>query len=143
MKIDFYILEDASKQQALLFACQLIEKKYLENESIYTHFATDKEANQFDQLLWTFREDSFVPHQLTNDNRDGICTIEIGDQQPNPHLNNVMINLSNQLPTCHPQFQHLIEIISADANAQQLARDRYRQYRELGYELNTQKIKVN
>ncbi len=143
MKVNFFILEEASKMQAFVFACQIIEKKFTEQKNVYVHTSSIDEAKKLDALLWTFREDSFVPHQLTAENKEISAPIEIGYAKPSVHLSHFMINLSHELPEFYQQFDEIIEIIFSEPTIQQLARHRYRQYRDLGCELTTQKIKVN
>ena len=61
MKIDFYILETTSSQQSSFFACQLLEKLYGEQQApIFVYTNTREEAQRFDALLWTYRDDSFT-----------------------------------------------------------------------------------
>jgi DNA polymerase-3 subunit chi len=136
MKIDFYILETTSQQQANLFACQLLEKYYAEqNLPILVHTNTKAEAERFDALLWTYRDDSFLPHQLQN--AESNAPIQIGFGQAPSSPPSLLLNFSSQIPTFYQQCKQIIEIVFTDSNVQQLARQRYKQYRDAGYEINT------
>jgi DNA polymerase-3 subunit chi len=143
MQIDFYILETASGQTSLLFACRLLEKLYRQQQRIYVHTHSHNEAERLDKLLWTYRDDSFLPHQLYQAEQDNPAPIQIGFQKAPPNPPQVLLNLSTEIPSFFSQFQHIIEIVFADPPVQQLARQRYKQYREQGLEISTHKLKAD
>lgn len=143
MKIDFYILEAASNQQSLLFACRLIEKLHAEQKQLFIQTDSLMEAERLDGLLWTYREDGFIPHNLYREDDAFPPAVQIGFSHiPSSHQD-TLLNLSRHIPNSYTQFQHVIEIVFPDPTLQQLARERYRQYRDQGHELNTQKIKTH
>jgi DNA polymerase III subunit chi len=135
--IKFYILNKDTKQDACLFACHLIEKNYLTNNpSLYLHHDNLEEAESMDKLLWAYTEDSFIPHHLSHE-KDITSAITIG--YDNDHLPNadICINLSCQYPANCQQFKEIIEIVYRNPPLQQLARERYRAYRDAGYSIET------
>ena len=140
MKVDFYVLESGGKQQAMLFACELLEKIRDENRRIHIHTATREEATKLDTLLWTYREDSFLPHQLNDENPSPLTPITIGYSFQLPNNQDLLMNFDKDVPSFFNQFKQIIEIVIPDPSVQQLARERYKQYREKGCELNTHKI---
>lgn len=136
MKIDFYVLETNSSQKSRYFACQLIEQLYSEHKKdIYVHTSSREEAERFDALLWTYREDSFIPHQLYEAGKEPVC-IQIGHDAL-PDAKDFLLNFHPEVPSFYKQFDHVIEIVFIDALAQQSARERYKQYREQGHTINT------
>ncbi|MBV9576443.1 MAG: DNA polymerase III subunit chi [Gammaproteobacteria bacterium] len=142
MKIDFYILTTTKKQIAMLFACSLIEKTYQAKQKAYIHLPTQEEAVRMDALLWTYRDNSFLPHMLFDAANPSPPPIQIGYTEE-LHLETQqmqLFNLSSTIPVFYQQFHHLIEIVFADPIVQQSARERYKQYRDLGHALNTIKI---
>lgn len=141
--IHFYVLEIASGQKSLYFACQLIEKMYTEDKHVYVHAQTQEEAERFDALLWTYRDDSFVPHNLYQQADDFSPPIQIGVNAPPTHHQDTLINLSRDIPRFFKQFKQVIEIVFLDAVVQQLGRERYKQYREQNCEITTHKLKAN
>lgn len=136
-KIDFYILNQADEQNALIFSCQLIEKLYCEQQRIYIHTLSLQKAEYFEDLLWTYKEGSFIPHQLYRANTEKSAPIQIGCHAFPQQSFDILINLSPEFPSV--KFPHIIEIVFSDTNMQQLARERYRQYRDQGFEINTYK----
>lgn len=142
-KIDFYILEAASGQKSLHFACKLIEKAWSDQQKVYIHTNSQEEAERMDTLLWTYREDSFLPHNLYQATDDFPPPVQIGFADHPKHHQDLLLNLRQEIPDFYKQFNRVIEIVFSDAHVQQLARERYKQYRDQGCELNTYKIKAN
>jgi DNA polymerase III subunit chi len=140
VKVDFYILEQADGPRSRLFACQLLEKMVEEQKRVFVHMRSREEAARFDTLLWTYRDDSFIPHQIDDAKDTHPPLIQIGFGEAPTRQHDIMLNLCTELAPFYPQFQHIIEIVFSDALVQQLARERYRRYRDSGYELTTHKL---
>ena len=62
-RVDFYILSQAGQHSRQTFACRLAEKAYNLKNSVHIHAASRGDAERLDELLWTFRDGSFVPHE--------------------------------------------------------------------------------
>ena len=60
----FYILPSQSLSDRFLFACKLIEKAYRCGQYCYVVTDSLQQSQQLDNLLWTFRKNSFIPHQI-------------------------------------------------------------------------------
>lgn len=142
MKIDFHVLEEASNQRAWHYACQLLEKAHSEQRKVFIYMNSDEEAERLDTLLWTYKEDSFIPHHLYNLNEEFPAKIQIASKAPATEQTDLLLNLSKELPAFYTQFSHVIEIVFSDPHVQQLARERFKQYREQGHEINTYKTKL-
>lgn len=140
MQVDFYILETGNAQQSLFYACQLIEKAYQDQQKVYIHANSKEEAERLDNLLWTYKEDSFLPHQIYQET-DFPPPIQIGTGNPPSDQQDLLINLNHLIPNFYTQFKRVIEIVFADPQVQQLARERFKQYRDQGCLMNTFKIK--
>ncbi|MEO8400813.1 MAG: DNA polymerase III subunit chi [Gammaproteobacteria bacterium] len=141
-KLDFYILPDLNPDGRLLFVCRLIEKAYKQKHRIYVH-ATDKlEAHRLDEMLWTYRDDSFLPHNLYGEGPDPAPPIQIGFAVTPEKQKDILINLSNEVPDFHPQFLRILELIENDPAAQAAGRERYRFYRTQGFDINTHKLQT-
>ena len=147
MKISFYILPDAEKTRHFIFVCRLIEKIYLNQTAIYLHVDSLNMAHQFDQLLWTYRDDSFIPHHLMHEvipeEKNCLCPIHIGYQDLTPQFSGVIINLQTHVFSLSSHYTEVVEIVFPEPSMQQLARERYKQYRDQGHELITHKIKAH
>lgn len=145
VQVDFHILEDVKlRLKSSQYAATLIEKLYNDKERICVLTDNDEEADRFDTLLWTYKDDSFIPHDIYSDKENSSSPIQICT--PNNQLREVaektLVNLSTITPKNLTGYKKVIEIVFADPTVQQLARDRFKQYRDQGYELNTYKIKA-
>lgn len=140
MKVDFYILERGGQSEAWLTACDKTEHLALNQGEVYLYVGSDEEADQLDDLLWSFKDESFIPHQCLDLEDTNPPLVQIGAVPPPTHFKGTLINLQSTLPPFYAQFDHVIEIVFSDPSVQQLARERYRHYREHGHELNTYKI---
>jgi DNA polymerase-3 subunit chi len=141
-KIDFYILPDADANTRLLFACRLIEKAYKQRHRIYVHTEDKAEAHKLDEMMWTYRDDSFLPHNLYGEGPEPAPPIQIGiNATPEKHRD-ILINLSQQVPAFYPQFMRVLELIVNETAAQEAGRERYRVYRAQGFEINTHKLQA-
>lgn len=139
-RVDFYILEDSQGQARQRLACRLAEKAYALEHTIYIHTDDRQQAEQLDQLLWTFRDGSFIPHSLQDDKVTPQAAIVIGhDGGPEDH-NQVLINLSQAVPPFFSCFERVAEVITGDEQARQAGRERFRFYRDRGYKINTHNL---
>jgi DNA polymerase-3 subunit chi len=139
-RIDFYIIEDDHRQARQLLACRLAEKAYGLDHTIYIHTGDQQQAQQLDQMLWTFRDGSFIPHCLRNDKVADQASVVIGyDSEPETH-NQVLINLDNEVPLFFSRFERVAEVIAGDDEARKLGRERFKFYRDRGYELKTHNL---
>lgn len=140
MNVDFYILATPSRLKCWQFACKLLEKCYADGKRAYVLASSLEEAERFDSLLWTFREDAFIPHALYQPANEFAPAIQISTSSQTLSPQEVLVNLSDQLPTSFNQYHQVIEIVFDSPAVQQLARERFRHYREHGCELTTHKL---
>ncbi|MEQ1528603.1 MAG: DNA polymerase III subunit chi, partial [Methylococcales bacterium] len=114
--VSFYILKSESQQQRNLFACKLIEKSY--RSACFCYVLTDSTAQsqQLDDLLWTFRAGSFIPHQLyTGQLPVTEKAILIGSEPAPERWQQTVINLSAQCPQNFQQIERILEILDDSA----------------------------
>lgn len=140
-RIDFYILGADNPAERRLFACRLTEKALTQGHRVYLHVADEQAAGELDQLLWTFRQGSFVPHErIGAPDADLDTPVHIGwGDDPGPH-DDVLVNLTGEVPLFFSRFQRVAEVIAGDEPDKAAGRDRFRFYRDRGYELNTHNL---
>ena len=143
-RVDFYILPEAGREAGAVerFACRVTARAWTEGNRVHLHTASEHMAEVMDDLLWTFRDISFIPHERyagdTPDNPETPVTIGHA-RQPPPGVE-LIINLDHAIPDFAPQARRIIEIAGGDAAHRQQARQRYRQYRAGEYELHDHRI---
>ncbi len=134
----FYILGagPGPENERARFGCEVAQRCWRELERRLCIYVEDREqAEQIDDLLWTFHDVSFLPHQLADEELepDPRITISWGDRLP--AQKDVMINLTDQIPQRAADFSRVIEIVAGSEKQRQSARTRFRTYREQGYRL--------
>ena len=90
------------------------------------------------RLLWSMPAIGFVPHCEASDKLAPVTPIILDcDAGPYPH-DDALVNLRSEVPPFFSRFQRMIEIVSAsDEDDKREARNRYRHYRDRGYEIRT------
>jgi len=145
-RVDFYVLASTDPAARLRFACRLVEKAYLHEHRVRVKFDPGSEIAAFDDLLWTFADRSFVPHERQSVHErppEGIQTpvvladgaASIGDQA------DVLVNLAGGAPSEYQQFARIVEIVDADDERRRLGRERFRFYRDQAIEPETHEIR--
>jgi len=137
-KVDFYVIKGAGEQSRAHFACRLAEKAYRLDHTVHIVVANPQSARQIDDLLWTFRDGSFVPHEVVG--QDAAATpapITIGVESAAPRSCHLLINLGNETPASADAFARVAEIVTTDEDARARSRQRFVAYREQGHTLDT------
>lgn len=143
-RIDFYIIENGSEQATETFICRLTEKAWSQKNTVYIHTMNEQHATKYNELLWTFTEDSFVPHQLVaseNSEKNVLIGHQSTTDMPTTH-HDVLINLNYETPSFFSQFERVAEIITTDETSRIKGRERYQFYRDRGYALETHKMSL-
>jgi len=139
-KIDFYILPVTDEAPRLRFACRLIEKLYQQRHRIYIHTQNQTQAHQLDELLWTYQEESFLPHNLYGEGPESAPPIQIGFDTIPENQHDILMNLASSAPEFYIQFSRILEVISSSPDVQAAGRENYRFYRAKRCEITTHKL---
>ena len=134
-RVDFYILPDDSRNQLQLFACRLAEKAWQQGHRILIQTDSADDSRQLDELLWTFRDGSFVPHGVAGSEQDDEQPIVISHQDTPASAFQLMINLSSRTPDDDP-FERIAEILNQEPGRKQVGRAHYKIYRDRGHQLH-------
>lgn len=138
-RADFYIVPEAAIPYR--FVCQLAEKVRKEGYDIYVHAASREAAATIDDLMWTFRDISFLPH-ASMDSADALedTPVIIGWEGEQPRPRQVLINLSGSVPERADDYVRIIEIVPSEPAERDQARLRYKDYRARGLEMHSHNI---
>lgn len=140
IRVDFYLLASELPDARSMVACRLLEKAYIRGHRIYVHCETQQDAEFLDDLLWSFRDDSFVPHNLLGEGPEPPPPVQIGFGKEPRGFNDILLNLAHDIPLFHHKFKRIMELVSnVDAEKEQ-SRVHYKEYRSKGYELHTHPI---
>jgi DNA polymerase-3 subunit chi len=134
-QVDFYILDGADSAARLDFVCRLAEKASGSGNRVYLHAADAAQAEALDALLWSFRDDSFVAHQLVGGSDDSHAPVLLGHAHEPAAEREVLINLAAEVPPFFSRFERTLEVISDDPALRESGRARYSYYKDRGYPL--------
>jgi DNA polymerase-3 subunit chi len=131
-RIDFYQL-NPERHRYEQVVCRLCEKAWEQKQLTLLLTEDAAQSQMLDQRLWTFSDDSFVPHD-SEDSEDFVTPILIHDNPDPAGERQLLINLSASVPPYFAQFERVIELVTEENKAQ--ARAHYSYYKERGYPLN-------
>lgn len=146
-QVMFYLLpdediadsSDTSPSSVFFHACLQASYFYRQNQRVFIYTQDQKSAEQVDELLWAFDSDSFVPHNLAGEGPKQGAVVEISHQAPRGRRP-VLINLSSTVPDFASQFQLIVDFVPSDETLKQLARERFKACRQLGFKVDNQAI---
>jgi DNA polymerase-3 subunit chi len=144
LRVDFYVLEEASATGRLKLACRLAEKAYLAAHVALVWHTDAQELKVFDDMLWTFMDGSFVPHDMLSPgatSNEAPVLLSAGSVPPAPI--DIIINLAPELPTCLSQTRRVAEIIDGDDSRRRAGRARFKAYRDLGIQPASHNIRAD
>lgn len=131
-RIDFY----SNAEPKLQFACQLTAKALQQNLRVVIYVLDENAARGIDKMLWTFQATGFIPHCPAIHALASETPVVIAREDSEMPHHQVMLNLHSESPASFSRFDRLIELVGADDDDRRLARDRYRFYRDRGYEIH-------
>jgi DNA polymerase-3 subunit chi len=138
-RVDFYVLKGDSDAARLNFACRLTEKIFNLGQSVFINSPEPAVSGHLNELLWTFKAGTFIPHALT-DAANGEPVVLGHDAEPTGDAWDVLINLDNKVPEFFSRYHRVAEVIDKQDNRRDAGRERFRFYRERGYELHTHNL---
>jgi len=142
LRVDFYVLGTSGATDVPRMACRITEKAWKSGHRVFVHTGSRFTARQMDDLLWSFRQESFVPHTIDSeyahkDGHNGEYPVLIGSgAEPRGDLD-VVINLGDTIPEFFTRCERMVEVVSGNAQDRALARERYRLYRKQGCSLQS------
>ena len=140
-RVDFYVLAQVDERARHMLACKLAEKAWRLENTVYIHARNQSDAERLDQLLWTFRDGSFVPHGLAGrDDGTENSPIMVGSDDQGIGTRDLLINLCDDIPPFMESFARVAELVTSDDTCRQASRKRYAAYRDQGHELNTHNL---
>ena len=99
-----------------------------------------------DDLLWTFKQGSFLPHERVENSQPSEQPVNtpilIGHKLDADIQRDILINLQPQLPDNPARYQRIAELVYNNENDKKAARERFRYYRDQGYEVNSHEIRI-
>ena len=140
VRIDFYVLEADATDGRLRLACKIIDRAYRSGHTAYLWARDDHETDLLDDLLWTFSQNSFVPHSRNSHNSDLTTPVHIGHHPPQSGSAEVVVSVADRPVEDYSNFLRIAEVVGFDEIDKQSGRSRFKFYRDQGLELETHRI---
>ena len=153
-QVDFYILTESSQKNINHICCQLCEKALKSNLTILIYTQSAAQAEELDNLLWSYKSNSFIAHKNMYNQYDidhisdntltkseakfqFLYPVLITGEVPVDHkYNDVLINLNSTPPPFYANFKRVAEMVDKELLAKESARSRYRFYQQQNCKLN-------
>ena len=143
LRVDFYVMEGTAPAARLKVACRLAEKAYLASQRALIWHTDCAELEALDELLWTFADGSFVPHEwLTSNAAAAEAPVLLSAGSPPTAAFDFVVNLAADPPPFLHLTRRVAEIIDGDEGRRRAGRVRFKTYRELGIEPATHTLRA-
>jgi len=130
-KIDFY----TGSADKLRTACQLSHKA-MQNGVRVALSAPDAAAiDALDKLLWHYPATAFIPHCRSDAEEAAQWPVVLNSGNGRFPHHDLLISLHDECVSFFSRFERVIEIVTSDAEDSRLGRERYKFYKDRGYEL--------
>jgi DNA polymerase-3 subunit chi len=127
-EILFYHLEGQPLERVLPV---LVEKSLERGWKVVVETANDERARELDALLWTYRDDAFLPHSLAGGDADHLQPVLITTRPHNPNSANVRFYVDRAVPTSGEGYERIVFMFSGhDPDAVTEARAAWRALRD-------------
>jgi DNA polymerase-3 subunit chi len=142
LRVDFYVIEGTAAAARLKVACRLAEKAYLASQRTLLWHTERPELEALDELLWTFADGSFVPHEWLTSNAAAEAPVLLGAGAAPAAAFDFVINLAADPPPFLHLMRRVAEIVDGDEGRRRAGRARFKAYRELGIEPVTHTLRT-
>jgi len=141
----FYIVKPDSPQSVkqgfsdyVVYLCQHFSRQ---GAKVYVQCNDKVHAEDIAECFWQVEPSEFLAHNLVGEGPKYGTNIEIGHVGVKPSWNRqLVINLADNHTTFANAFAEVVDFVPCEENAKQLARERYKLYRQAGYQLQTIEI---
>ena len=135
-RADFYLIgKPRFRDEPLLLVCELARKAHDAGLWTLVLARDDAQAEALDDLLWSFDDDAYVPHQVAGtDEEDALTPVLIAAPGTDAPLRPLLINLRDEAP--EGAFDRVLEVVPADPAARGPLRERWKHYQARGFALD-------
>ena len=136
MRADFYLIaKPRFRDQPLLLVCELAKKASDAGMATLVLARDSTQAEQLDDLLWSFDPDAYVPHQIAGaEDDEEEATVLIAAPDLDVALRPLVINLRDA--AVEGEFVRVLEVVPADESARAPSRERWKQYAARGLDVS-------
>ena len=127
----------------LLTACEVTRKQVGAGRRLLVYTSSAARLGKFDRLLWQFEATAFVPHVMMDDPLAPVTPVLLASSEPGAELAGAgvwLLNLDTDCPASARQYSRILEIVSEHPDDKAAARERWRTYQQLGFDLRAHDI---
>ena len=134
-RADFYLIgKPRFREQPLLLVCELARKASDAGLPMLILCASMAQAEQLDDLLWSFDPDAYVAHQIVGaDEDEEEVPVLLAAPEHDVALRPMVLNLREA--AVPDGFDRVLEVVPADDSARGPLRERWKQYVARGIEV--------
>ena len=134
-RADFYLIaKPRFRDEPLRLVCELARKAHHAGMPVLVLARDAAQAEALDELLWEFDPDDYIGHQLAGDEDDDATLVLIAAPDTDTPLRPLLINLRDA--AVDGGFERVLEVVPADDAARGPLRERWKQYKARGFEVN-------
>jgi DNA polymerase-3 subunit chi len=127
-RADFYLIgKPRFRDQPLLLVCELARKASDAGLPMLVLCASQAQAEELDDLLWSFDPDAYVAHQIAGaDEDEEEVPVLLAAPEHDVALRPMVLNLRDA--AVPDGFERVLEVVPADDSARGPLRERWKQY---------------
>ncbi|MDN2480262.1 DNA polymerase III subunit chi [Vibrio agarivorans] len=138
----FYLAQEGSPQATVTglikYTVFLAQHFVKQGAKVYINANDKDQAETIAEALWQVEPSDFIGHNLVGEGPKYGTSIEIGHHGVKPLWNRqLVINLAENNTTFANKFNEVVDFVPCEEKAKQQARERYKIYRQAGYQLQT------
>jgi len=137
-RILFYVLDSTAPRAREHFVCKLVQKAFARGHRIHIHTGDAQTTQVLDELLWTFEDQSFLPHAASLDARAAPITLH--ESRLPEAQDDLLINIADVIPDGFGRFAQVADVVGGDESERTAGRERFRFFRERGYPIEHHRI---
>ncbi len=132
MDVIFYLLNATSRYERYVYACKVLEKAYRQGYCCYVKTESVEQTQKLDELLWTFRSTSFLPHDCYDVQTlpHPMNKILLGIHEPPEMWQTLIINFAPNCPMQTSKTERVIEILENNPTVRESGRARFAHYHQ-------------
>jgi DNA polymerase-3 subunit chi len=130
-QIDFYFNTSDKYRLAVRLGAKSLEQ----STRLFVLTPDAAATERMESLFWTLQQTSFLPHCRSRHALAGETPIIVDHEASTLVHDELLLNLCSAHPPHFSRFQRLIEIVGPDETDKAAARQRYKFYRDRGYEI--------
>lgn len=121
-------------------AASWLGQAWRDGRRVHVYAPDESDRIRLDRLLWMHPATGFTPHCGADSPLAAETPIVLSPTPDRSFQDDCLVNLSNEIPSGFGRFEHLVEVISTADADRVPGRERFRFYRERGYEMEARDI---